>query len=338
MFDLLNTATSSLSIASAAAAAAALSVAGYLRYKQYIDQCRITVITSDPKTSVILRQTDKEGVVTLHDILHRKCPSLTDAQQAYMIPTPYLGTGLLQTIYATLRIRQRDQISDIKYERELLVMEDAATVSLDWYPGIGSCQEAGDQPIVMIMSGVGGSSHEHHIRVVVKALALSLLRFRVVVVNHRGTARTPITSATPYDSGFTEDFRTTVAHVRERHPCSKLIAVGFSMGANILTKYIGEEGTSCVLSCAVTICCPFDIAISGAALNESNMLNNYVFQPAVMGALMRAIKRADHLCLNPALGLDQERIRNAKRLWELEEEFMVKIRGYRDLEEYYVRS
>ncbi|KAI8323018.1 AB-hydrolase YheT [Martensiomyces pterosporus] len=316
---------------------AALGVAWYLGRKRYIDGCRVEVVASDSKTSSIVRQTEHEGVVTLSDILHSECPSLTDPQRAYMVPTPYLCTGLLQTIYATMNIRRRDALSDIAYEREMLIMDDGGTVSLDWYPGIKSPGEE-DGPIAFLLSGVGGSSHEYHIRVMVKALADCSVGFRVVVFNHRGTARTPITSARPYDSGFTSDFRHAVSRVRAKNPKSTLVAVGFSMGANILTKYIGEEKSECPLACAVTICCPFDIKVSGEAMNADNILNNHVFQPVVMGALKRALKRAQHLPLDPKWGLDMDRIRSSKRLWELEDAILVKVNGYRDLNDYYVRS
>ncbi|KAJ2341417.1 hypothetical protein GGF43_006177 [Coemansia sp. RSA 2618] len=317
----------------------ALGVLGYFARKRYIDGCRVEVLSADAKTSAIVRQTEAEGVVTLFGVLHNDCPSLTDPRLAYMVPTPYLATGLLQTIYATIRVRRWDKTSDIEYVRELLVMSDGGTISLDWYDCSKAAAGSEDpSPIALIMSGVGGSSQEHHIRALVKSLACSTTAFRVAVFNHRGSARTPITSARPYDSGFTEDFRTTVKHVRAANPQSKIVGIGFSMGANILTKYIGEEGTQCTLACAVAVCCPFDIKVSSSAINESNMLNNHVIQPAVMGTLMRAIKRASHLQVDPKWNLDVPQIHSATRLLELEENMMVKIGGHRDVNEYYEQS
>ncbi|KAJ2438854.1 hypothetical protein GGF42_008157, partial [Coemansia sp. RSA 2424] len=297
----------------------ALSMAGYYTRRRYIDGCRVQLVAADAKTSAVVRQTTDEGLVTLRDVLYSECPSLTDPRQAFMVPTPYLATGLLQTIYATMRVRLCDGTSNIAYERNQFVMRDAATVSLDWYPSI-----AGDGPIALLLSGVGGSSQEHHIRAVAKSLVtrFGTGSFRVVVVNHRGTARTPITSPRPYDSGFTDDLRTIVAHVRAANPSSKLVGIGFSMGANVLTKYIGEEGIACPLSCAVAVCCPFDIKVSSDAINQSNLLNNYVFQPMIMRTLMRAIKRAEHITADPAWALDMDRINGAKRLCEIEEELM----------------
>ncbi|KAJ2252714.1 hypothetical protein GGI13_003118 [Coemansia sp. RSA 455] len=313
----------------------ALGMGGYYSCRRYIDGCRVKVIVADAKTSVVVRQTTDEGMVTLRDVLYAECPSLTDPRRAFMVPTPYLATGLLQTIYATMRIRLCDRNSDVSYERNMLIMKDGATVSLDWCPSV-----EGKGPIALLLSGVGGSSQEHHIRAMAKSLVTKFKDsgFRVVVVNHRGTARTPITSPRPYDSGFTDDLRAVVHHVRTANPDSKLIGIGFSMGANVLTKYIGEEAASCTLSCAVAVCCPFDIKVSSDAINQSNLLNNYVFQPAVMRTLMRAIKRAEHLTADPTWALDMTRINGAKRLWELEEELMVKISGYKNLAEYYERS
>ncbi|KAI9500332.1 hypothetical protein GGI25_001085 [Coemansia spiralis] len=314
---------------------AVMGAAGVYGYRHYIDGCRIKIVTCDSKSSAAVRQTDAEGVVTLRDVLYTECPSLSHPDIAYMVPTLYLATGLLQTIYATMRIRLRDSSSDVEYTRELLTMTDGATLSLDWYE-----EEATNaaRPIAMVMSGVGGSSHEHHIRALAKALATSPLQIRVVVVNHRGTARTPITASRPYDVGFTEDFRGAVAHVHKENLNCKIIGIGFSMGANILTKYMGEEGNACPLTCAVTVCCPFDIVISGAAMNESNMLNNLVFQPAVMSTLMRALKRAEHMDINPEWGIDKARVRNAKWLSEIEDELLVKVNGYKDRTEYYTKS
>ncbi|KAJ2560007.1 hypothetical protein EV175_000008 [Coemansia sp. RSA 1933] len=326
----------SLPSPSAVWAAAALGLLlGMYKYRRYIEGCRVRLITSERKTSAIVRQTDTEGAITLHDIVHTKCPTLSDSRLT-MVPTPYLATGLLQTIYATMRIRQRDGSSSIEYARQLLTMEDGATVSLDWYSTVTD-QVAEDAPVVLVMSGVGGSSQEHHIRALAKSLAQSLCA-RVVVANHRGTAGTPITSARPYDVGFTDDLRGVVAHIRTAYAGARIVGVGFSMGANILTKYMGEEGRACQLACGVVVCCPFDIEVSGAAMDANNVLNNHVFQPAVMSTLKRALRRAQHLELNPEWELDTQRIKGAKRLSELEDELLVKINGYKDRTEYYVKS
>ncbi|KAJ2510557.1 hypothetical protein GGI11_005441, partial [Coemansia sp. RSA 2049] len=77
---------------SALGLAAAGVALGVYKYRQYMDGCRIRIVTSEAKTSaVIVRRTgdeDKEETTSLRDILYNECPLLTDPEQAVMVPTP----------------------------------------------------------------------------------------------------------------------------------------------------------------------------------------------------------------------------------------------------------
>lgn len=64
-----------------------------------------------------------------------------------------------------------------------------------------------------------------------------------------------------------------IAHVRESYPNSTLFAAGWSLGANILVNYLGEQGADTPLEAAVSMCNPFDLTISNRHINEvSNSL------------------------------------------------------------------
>ena len=47
--------------------------------------------------------------------------------------------------------------------------------------------------------------------------------------------------------------------VKQRYPQSELLAAGWSLGANILVRYLGEAGAECPISAAVSMCNPFDL-------------------------------------------------------------------------------
>ncbi|KAJ1997621.1 hypothetical protein H4R26_005765, partial [Coemansia thaxteri] len=53
---------------------AVLGVVGYYSYRRYVGGCRVRLVTSDAKTSLVVRQTTEEGIVTLHDALYDECP------------------------------------------------------------------------------------------------------------------------------------------------------------------------------------------------------------------------------------------------------------------------
>lgn len=42
-------------------------------------------------------------------------------------------------------------------------------------------------------------------------------------------------------TGHTDDFNYMIENLLERYPNTKLILVGFSLGGNVITKYLGEE-------------------------------------------------------------------------------------------------
>ncbi|KAJ2817153.1 hypothetical protein GGI24_005499, partial [Coemansia furcata] len=184
------------------------------------------------------------------------------------------------------------------------------------------------------MAGVGGSSYEYHIRCLVKALGGS--GYRVVVMNHRGLGRTPLTSPKLYNVGDTDDFRDTLVHIHGRYPEALLVGVAFSMGSALLTKYLGEP--SSLLSAGVAICCPFDIALTGRQIDADTLLNNKVFLPLVVASQLRVVKRNyDMVKAHPA-GFDMDALMNAKRISEIDTLVTAKSTGYKDCWEYYAAA
>ena len=65
----------------------------------------------------------------------------------------------------------------------------------------------------------------------------------------------PITSPQFYSALNTEDLRMAVMYIAKQYPRAPLIGVGFSLGANVLTRYLAQEGSSsrlvagCALGC-----------------------------------------------------------------------------------------
>ena len=50
----------------------------------------------------------------------------------------------------------------------------------------------------------------------------------------------------------------------------KLFAVGYSLGANVLGKYIGEEGEKCILKAACCINSPLDLLEFTKSIKNTN--------------------------------------------------------------------
>lgn len=65
--------------------------------------------------------------------------------------------------------------------------------------------------------------------------------------------------------GHTEDLNEMINNINVRYPTTKLVCIGYSMGGNIVTKYLGEHGIkkSASIIGGVSICQGYDIIRSG---------------------------------------------------------------------------
>lgn len=92
-----------------------------------------------------------------------------------------------------------------------------------------------------------------------KALTCQSSLYRAVVYNPRGTAGTPVATPHFYSASYTDDLRAIIAHLERRFPGAPLVAAGYSLGANVLCRYLGEEGARTPLKAAVSLCNPFNL-------------------------------------------------------------------------------
>ena len=65
----------------------------------------------------------------------------------------------------------------------------------------------------------------------------------------------PLTSQLLYSAGHTDDTRQALMYITHRYPKALLLGLGFSLGANVLTRYLGEEGAQSRLSSGCVLAC-----------------------------------------------------------------------------------
>lgn len=97
-----------------------------------------------------------------------------------------------------------------------------------------------------------------------KPIAEGGLGGRAAVVNFRGCASTPLTSPHLYCSGNTIDNHTATTYLASLFPDAPLLGVGFSLGAAVMTRYLGEQGDKSRLRAAVVLYCPLELKAMSA--------------------------------------------------------------------------
>ncbi|KAF1936781.1 AB-hydrolase YheT [Clathrospora elynae] len=181
-----------------------------------------------------------------------------------------------------------------------------------------------DSPMLIALHGLSGGSHEVYLR---ETLApLTAAGWSACVVNGRGCAQSRITTPQLFNARATWDMRQTIKHLQELFPNRPLYGVGFSLGANILTNYCGEEGEKCVLKAAVSCSNPWNLEICNTAL-QSTYLGREVYSRTMGTNLMRLFtQHRDQIVKNK--GLDEDKVRASVYLHEFDRHVQCPTWGY----------
>ena len=190
-----------------------------------------------------------------------------------------------------------------------------------------------DAPVLMLMSGIAGGSHDKYLKHFLRRAHNA--GYRCVAFNCRGTSDSPLTTPQFYSASFTGDVRAVVDELAMRWPGAPLFAVGWSLGANILTNFLGEEGKSAKLAGAVAMCNPFDLNACDNALQEG-------FFGAVYSRSMAANMRklfAPHAHLFAGLpNYDRTLVESAKTVRDFDEAVTRVTFGFPSVDAYYDAS
>ncbi|QIX01664.1 hypothetical protein AMS68_007181 [Peltaster fructicola] len=199
------------------------------------------------------------------------------------------------------------------------------------------------KPLLIMLHGLSGGSYETYLRHVLEPLVASTTEgkqagisggdWEALVVNSRGCAGSKITTSMLYNARTTWDVRQVVKWCKKTWPNRPLFGIGFSLGANMLTNFIGEEGSSCLLNAACIVSNPWKLEVTHWALQRTT-IGHRVYSKA-MGSSMKALhdRHAEQLSQNKAL--NAERISKIKHLFEFDREVQCPTWGYPTETAYY---
>ncbi|MBW0476967.1 hypothetical protein O181_016682 [Austropuccinia psidii MF-1] len=206
--------------------------------------------------------------LNLLNVILNHCPSIFGTKSKFF-PTLWLFSGHLQTIYSAFG--DFSKIDEIDYQRKLIKLPDGGQLALDLTPPDRFSTFNDSTPVLIVLHGLTGGSHESYVRSVLSPL-INRLGWRAVVANFRGCAGSKLTSQILYNAGATEDLRVAIRFLKQTVcPQTPLHAIGFSLGANVLAKYLGEVGEDCPISSAVVVGNPWDL-YAGHCFLESNWI------------------------------------------------------------------
>jgi predicted alpha/beta-fold hydrolase len=158
----------------------------------------------------------------------------------------WLPNSHLQTIWPAVC---RPSLKQLPLERERLELPDGDFIDLDW----SGKHLSG--PLVLILHGFEGSIESHYSKGMLKTI--NQRGWRGVFMHFRGCSGEPNRLPRGYHSGETKDVDFVVKTLFSREPNTEMAAIGYSLGGNMLLKWLGETGDKNPLRAAIAISVPF---------------------------------------------------------------------------------
>ena len=171
-------------------------------------------------------------------------PRQSPFRPAWWLPGPHA-----QTLWAAFGRRR----PKVEHHWEVFDLPDGDEVELAWVDR----DLPNHTPRVIVLHGLAGDADSSHVAGLLAALDEA--GFRAGCLHFRGCGRTPNRSAIGYHSGKTDDPRHVLRQLRERSD-APLAVVGFSLGANVTLKMLGEDGDDALVDAAAAISPPLVLA------------------------------------------------------------------------------
>lgn len=223
----------------------------------------------------------------------------------------------LQTAYQNL-LRRRPPLQT---RRERLNLDDGDFLDLDW-------AGPADGPIVLLLHGLEGSIESKYARGLMKSLAEAGLRS--VLMHFRGCSGEPNHLRRGYHSGVSEELERIVRWLRKREADTALAVVGFSLGGNVLLKWLGEKGDTAGIDTAVAVSVPFRLSLCAHAINQgSSRVYNRFLMRRMRNSYQRKFRHRD----DPPFPLDA--LKGLKTFHDFDNAITAPLHGFENAEAYY---
>ena len=187
-------------------------------------------------------------------------------------------------------------------------------------------------PRVIVLHGLESSSRSSQVRGIL--LEAQRRGWGGVAMNFRGCSGEPNRLQRSYHGGDTADLAWVIAQVRAQHPSSPLVCVGFSIGGNVLLKYLGEQGEALPeqIKAAVAVSAPLDLARTADALQHG-------FSRGYGQRLAESLKAKTFLKLKKYTDLvDPKALRAVHSVAAFDELVTAPVHGFKNAADYWAKS
>ena len=239
-------------------------------------------------------------------------------------PARWLGNRHAQTMFTSLPWAYRYRPPLV---RRILDLPDGDATAVDWLET--TLDLPGKVPLLVILHGLESSSESAYARMLVEAAAAHQWRCCVLHFRDCGDYRNRLPRR--YHAGETADIRYFLQQVMDDDQTGPIVAAGYSLGGNVLLKYLGETADSSPLKAAAAVCVPLDLHKCADAINIGF---SKVYQRYLIKRMKQSV--ADKFDRHTA-AFDWDRAMAARTFAEFDDAVTAPLHGFTGRNDYYDR-
>lgn len=237
-------------------------------------------------------------------------------------PAKWLPGGHLQTIWpALLASRPNPQLWHQRLE-----LPDGDFLDLAW----STPDYRSTDPLVVLFHGLEGSARSPYIRGMITALAKQGVQS--VVMHFRGCGPEPNRLPRAYHSGETNDTRTLLQYLRHHHQPRALFAIGYSLGGNMLAKYLADFAEHPLLDAAAVVSAPLDLAGCADYIRHGF---SRVYQRHLLTSMKRRLRQKMALLPDFNWGFTEQLVDSFTHFRMFDDHVTAPLHGFTDADDYY---
>ncbi len=233
-------------------------------------------------------------------------------------PAWWLRNPHLQTLWAS-KVRDAPNPPPAELAEEL-TLPDGDFIELAWTADLGG-------PIAIVLHGLEGSAKSPYAAGLCQSL--TNIGWTAVVVQMRGCGERYNRLDRSYFAGDSGDINFAFDTVKQRYPDRRIAVIGYSLGGNIILKWLGELGAEAGADCAIAISVPFDLSGSANALNRGF---SRVYQRYLVGQMVDKV-RGKFAGRTPPVRLDH--LSHTMTFWDFDNDVTAPLHGFTDVHDYY---
>lgn len=187
-----------------------------------------------------------------------------------------------------------------------------------------------NKPIVVILHGLEGSAESHYAKGMLNSIKEA--GWVGLLMHFRGCSGRPNRHAASYHSGDTRDISFLSQWLDDMYPKAPRAAIGFSLGGNVLTKFLAENPDN-NYKAATVICAPLDLSSCSKRIAKGS---SKIYQKYLV----------DMLKASTFIKIEQQQLPNVcpvqlaevTKLWDFDHIVTAPINGFDSAAHYYQQA